>query len=266
MALRFADYRRPMQRNVKTPLLGALACVAGFAALAYALYDLRPVKSLDLRIFLHFTGEESPLVAPADVLIHLGDLGPLLAMTAAVVLLGLHFGRRRETIGALVVIVGANLTTQLLKVLLENPRYPAPDGVSHQAWADLLPSADAFPSGHTTAVASVAVALLLVAPARYRMSAAIAGLLLTAAEAGSVVVMTWHYPSDALGAVLVAATWGLLAVAALHLQISRRHETDQEGSPVELHRSRVRRSRTATSAARDRSCRCRAGARAGPRR
>jgi membrane-associated phospholipid phosphatase len=212
-----------MQRSVKMPLLGALGCIAGLAVLVYAAYSVGPVERLDLRIFLHFTGEDSRAMGPASLLIHLGDLGPLLIFMAMVVALGMYFGRRREIVAALAVIVGANLTTQLLKVVLENPRHATQNGMTHAVWSS-LPSADAFPSGHTTAAASVAVALLFVVPARHRMSALAAGILLTAALAISVVVLTWHYPSDALGAILVAALWGFLMVTGLRLRMPRRRD------------------------------------------
>jgi membrane-associated phospholipid phosphatase len=225
-----------MRHDFKTPLVGALACIGGLAALAYGAYSVGPVERLDLRIFLHFTDEDSRATGPAELLVHLGDLGPLLALMAAIVVFGLYFGRRREIIAAIAVIIGANLTTQLLKVALEHPRHTIHQGVTHAFWAELLPSADAFPSGHTTAAASVAVALLFVVPHRHQMTALAAGILLTAAVAVSVVVLTWHYPSDAVGAVLVAAIWGFLMAAALrpperHGRTERRQTTAMRGLP-----------------------------------
>src|SRR6185369_7860181 len=125
-------------------------------------------------------------------------------MMAAIGALGLHFGRRREVVAAFAVVVGANLITQVLKIALEHSRQPTSGGGSSSYWADLLPTSNAFPSGHTTAAAAVAVALALVVPARHALAAAIVGTLLVATVAGSVVVSGWHYPSDALGAILIA--------------------------------------------------------------
>lgn len=204
-----------MPRNIRAPLLAAGACLAAFGLLAYAAYSVGPIEHLDLRVFLHFQlGDPSGHVL-ANVLVHLGDLGPLLVMMAAIVALGLHFGRRREVVAAIAVVVGANLMTQVLKLALEHSRSGTSGGGSSSYWANLLPTSDAFPSGHTTAAAAVAVALLLVVPARHAIVAAAVGLLLVASVGGSVVVSGWHYPSDALGAMLVAATCGFLAVAAL---------------------------------------------------
>jgi membrane-associated phospholipid phosphatase len=204
-----------MPYDVRGPLLAAAACFAAFGLLAFAAYDIAPIEHLDLRLFLHLQLEGSPLQTLANVLVHLGDLGPLLMMMAAIVALGLHYGRRREVVAATAVIVGANLLTQVLKIALEHSRLSTPAGGSPSYWAQLLPTSDAFPSGHTTAAAAVAVALLLVVPARHARAAAIAGGLLIAAVASSVVVSGWHYPSDALGAVLIAAACGFLALAGL---------------------------------------------------
>jgi membrane-associated phospholipid phosphatase len=204
-----------MPRNVREPLLGAGICIAAFALLAFAAYRVGPIEHLDLSLFLHSQEQGSSVNALANVLVHIGDLGPLLLMMATVAGVGLYFGRRREVVAAMAVIVGANLVTQVLKIALEHSRQAAPGGGSASYWAQVLPSSDAFPSGHTTAAAAIAVALLLVVPARHVLGAALAGLLLVAAVGGSVVASGWHYPSDALGAVLVASTCGFLALAAL---------------------------------------------------
>jgi membrane-associated phospholipid phosphatase len=204
-----------MTRSVKAPLLAAIACAAAIAPLAAAAYGYGPVKALDLRILLHLERETGPSYHLASVLVNLGDLGSLLVLLAAVCAIGLYFGRRREVIAALVLVAGANLTTQLLKVTLEHARYKASQhGVE-------LPWADSFPSGHTTAAASIAVALLLVVPARHRFNAATGGMLLTAAVGLSVVILGWHYPSDVLGGLLVVATWSFAVLAALRFRAAR---------------------------------------------
>lgn len=204
-----------MTRSVKAPLFAAIVCAAAIAPLAAAAYAYGPVKSFDMRILLHLERETGTSYHLALVLVNLGDLGSLLALLAAVCGIGLYFGRRREVIAAIVIVAGANLTTQLLKVVLEHAR--------HKAWEHgvELPWANSFPSGHTTAAASIAVALLFVVPARRRFDAAAAGLLLTAAVALSVVILGWHYPSDVLGGLLVVATWGFAALAVLRLREAR---------------------------------------------
>ncbi len=141
------------------------------------------------------------------MLVNLGDLASLVVIGAVIVALGLHFGRRREVIAALVVIAGANLTTQALKSVLEHVRYKAAEHGFELPWAN------SFPSGHTTAAATLAVGLLFVVPARHRFAAAVAGFLLTAAVGISVMVLSWHYPSDVLGGLLVVGAWAFASLA-----------------------------------------------------
>jgi membrane-associated phospholipid phosphatase len=118
-------------------------------------------------------------------------------------------------LAALIVVAGANLTTQLLKTTLEHARHRAFEhGIE-------LPWPNSFPSGHTTAAASIAVALLLVVPAAHRLTAALLGVGLIAAVGLSVVILGWHYPSDVLGGLLVVGAWGFAGLAWLRLRAGR---------------------------------------------
>ena len=113
--------------------------------------------------------------------------------------------RRRVGLAVQVVVLmgGANLTTQVLKL-----------GVLHRpdlGLGDLL--LPALPSGHTTAAASVAAALVLVVPRRVRPSAAVLGAIYTTATGVSTLVGRWHRPSDAIAAVLVVLAWAGVATA-----------------------------------------------------
>ena len=113
-------------------------------------------------------------------------------------------------VAAVVVVAGANLTTQVLKVALAHPRYQPILG-AHQL------GSIAFPSGHTTAATSIAVAFALVVPRRLQPAAAVLGAGLVFAVGCSVIVLNWHYPSDVLGGILVAAGWGFAALAGLRI-------------------------------------------------
>jgi membrane-associated phospholipid phosphatase len=209
-----------MPHRVRTPLLAALACALAITPLAVVAYSLGPFQRVDLRILLHLRREEGPINALASVLVNLGDLLPLLIMLAAVCMIGLRLGRRREVLAAVVVVAGANLTTQLLKTTLEHARHKAFEhGIE-------LPWPNSFPSGHTTAAASIAVALLLVVPAAHRLAAALAGVALTAAVGLSVVILGWHYPSDVLGGLLIVGAWGFAALAWLRLRVGHGRAPD----------------------------------------
>jgi len=185
------------------------------ALLVVCAYTLDPVQSVDARILVHLAvALESRSYTAAEGVAQLGDPLPLIAMLAAVCAFALALGRRRQALAAVGVVAGANLTTQILKGLLAHPRFQPYVGY-HQPWPD------AFPSGHATAAASIAVALIIVAPRGVRPLAAAAGVVLTGLVGIAVIALEWHFPSDVLGGILVAAGWGFAAVAALRLSRPR---------------------------------------------
>ncbi len=197
-----------MTRRVKTPIAAWLGCAAALVLLAVAAYKVGAAQHLDgtllARLVAHQGGTAESL---AEAVAHLGDPVALLAMLAALCAVALWRGRPRDALAAFVVVAGANLTTQALKALLAHPRVqPALGG-------DPI-DPNAFPSGHTTAAASIAVAALFVVPARLRPLTALLGAGLVAAVGGSVVLLDWHFPSDVAGGVLVAAGWGFAVLAA----------------------------------------------------
>ena len=62
-----------------------------------------------------------------------------------------------------------------------------------------------YPSGTVTAVVALAAAAFLVAPRFARPLVAVAGGVVVVAVCAAVVVLRWHYPTDALGGVCVGA-------------------------------------------------------------
>lgn len=109
--------------------------------------------------------------------------------------------RRRWVLAlqAVVLVAGANLTTQLLKYeLLERPDLGAGS------------LANSLPSGHTTVAASFAAALLVVSPRRARPWLAVLGGGYAAATGVSTLIGQWHRPSDAIAALLVVLAWAAL--------------------------------------------------------
>ena len=121
--------------------------------------------------------------------------------------------RRRWSLAVQVAVlmIGANLTTQVLKKwVLYRP--------------DLGVEADygnTLPSGHTTAAASVSAALLLVVPPRARPWAAVLGAGYTTATGISTLIGQWHRPSDVVAAVLVVLAWTAIACALVALTPAR---------------------------------------------
>ncbi|MEU4690178.1 phosphatase PAP2 family protein [Actinoplanes sp. NPDC023714] len=137
------------------------------------------------------------------------NMRTLLVICLIVAAIGLARRRADLAAGAAVLVLGANITTQLLKSRL--PR-PALDGLSYP---------NSLPSGHTTAAASVAFAVVLVLPEAVRGLAALAGSLGTAVIAIGTVWARWHRPSDAIAALLVVLAWGALVAFAIRLRPSR---------------------------------------------
>jgi len=146
--------------------------------------------------------------------VKVGGLAPQLVLTAGVIGLALAAGRRRDALAAAVLVGGADLTTQLLKGALHQWRFEP-----LLSWSQVGP--EGFPSGHTTTVAALALAWSLVVAPRWRLVTLAVGAGVTAAVCWAVVVSRWHYPSDALGGVLVALTW-YFGVAAAVGQLSLR--------------------------------------------
>ncbi|MFD1505420.1 phosphatase PAP2 family protein [Georgenia yuyongxinii] len=107
-------------------------------------------------------------------------------------------------LGVGAVVGAANLTTQLLKYEVFNrPDLGITDGYA----------ANTLPSGHTTVAGSVGLAVLLVAPARWRWLVAPLAAVYTGATGIATMADGWHRASDVVAAVLVVTGWALLAVA-----------------------------------------------------
>ncbi len=201
-----------MPRNVRTPLLAAALCAAALVPLTIAAYAIGPVEHLDLSLLLRIRTQTSADSSSGIgvIVAQLANPLPTFLLLAVIAVLGWMFRRRPEVVAAVGVALGANLTTQVLKLLLAHPR-----GLG--SGVEGLPWSTAFPSGHTTGAASVGAALILVAPARYRLPAAIAGVGFALVVGTATVAADWHYPSDVLGGLLVVSSWTFAAIAALRI-------------------------------------------------
>jgi membrane-associated phospholipid phosphatase len=131
-------------------------------------------------------------------------------LVLAVLVTALARRRPRAAFAVGVIILGANVTTEVLKQLVATPR---PASLFSGGISPLPPAS--WPSGHSTAVMSLVLATVLAAPARLRPSAAALGASLAIAVAYSLLATGVHYPSDVFGGFLVAATWTLATVSAL---------------------------------------------------
>jgi membrane-associated phospholipid phosphatase len=129
----------------------------------------------------------------------------LVALVAAAI--GLMRRRVDLAVGAGVLVLGANLTTQALKANLVRPSLEAP-------------GPNSLPSGHTTAAVSVAFALVLVLPYAVRAAVALAGAVYVTVIAVATVWAAWHRPSDTVAALLVVLAWGGLVVCVVRARRS----------------------------------------------
>jgi membrane-associated phospholipid phosphatase len=215
-----------LARNVRAPLAGCLACAVGFAILAVLVHKGDSVQHFDAVLLGHFAERGSRTGSVAAGIVLLGDLGVLLPLLAIACGIALARHRPRAALAALFVVAGANLTTQLFKALLAHPRFQALLGAEQIG-------ANSFPSGHTTAVASIAIAIAFafVVPREWRPAVALIGAGVVAAVGCSVMALSWHYPSDVLGGILVASGWGFAALAGLRASRSEsRRRSLQLGS------------------------------------
>lgn len=141
----------------------------------------------------------------SDRLLRTVSIGSLALLGGGIMLVAAARGRGLLALAVGGVIIGSNLTTQLLKKTLERP--------------DLLADPDVFsfnslPSGHATVAMSLAAALVLAVPARARPFAALLGGLYATAIAAMTLAAGWHRPSDAFAAFAVVGAWtfGMAAV------------------------------------------------------
>ncbi|MDT3766623.1 phosphatase PAP2 family protein [Gleimia hominis] len=124
-------------------------------------------------------------------------VGTVLVMLVAVVVrrpaLALRLG---------VLVVGANVTTQVLKTwVIARPFLHI--GVD-------LPNS--FPSGHMTVSLSLSLALVIACKQRIRSLVALIAALVNALVAIAIMGVGWHRPADIVGAVIVVALWALVLV------------------------------------------------------
>lgn len=215
----------------RNALIGAAGGV-GLLLLTWLLtFHLGIARRADQAIFSGFydLGSHGTIESIAHAVVGLCNPRPYVYLAAIPLLVALMRRRFRLAIGIGAILLGANVTTELLKPLLAQPRPSALLG-------GVTPVADAsWPSGHATAAMTWALCLILAVPQRFRPAAAAFGAALAVGVCYSFLVLGTHYPSDALGGYLVATTWTLLGVAALRAtELPRRRAREGTESRVPL--------------------------------
>jgi membrane-associated phospholipid phosphatase len=199
-----------MARGERFLLRCAAACALAFVFLLVVAYHSPLARWTDARALEDFAGiEQRPLLGSlGERIVELANLQPMLVLTFGVLLVALATARLRQGVAAFTLIAAANVTTQILKPLLAEPR-------SASVLDQGPPSAEGFPSGHATVAMSLALALVIVAPRAWRGFASVAGTGLVLAVSFSLLGLAWHFPSDVLGGYLVATGWCFVALAGL---------------------------------------------------
>jgi membrane-associated phospholipid phosphatase len=202
-----------------------LAVVTWFIAFHVGL-----VERVDASVLRGFAGLRRPWIdSKAYNIATLCNAKPYVLLCAVLLLAALILRRGRIAVAVVGILLGANLTTQILKSLLtqSHPVKFYLDGM-------LMVQGSAWPSGHATAAMSLALCAVLVARARWRPAVAALGAAFAIAVSFSFLILIWHYPSDVLGGFLVAGTWTLLGVGCVWTADARWPRRARRSSPVRL--------------------------------
>ena len=189
--------------HVAWPTVVAALAAAG-VAVTYQVFVLRSLgQSVDTAALQGADVDHPRAVEIMDRALNGTTLVSLIGVCVAAAAIGMLRRRIDLAVGAAVLVIGANLTTQALKLRLDRPDL------------DGFPAPNSFPSGHTAAAASVAFALILVLPAAIRGLLALIGATYVAVIAVATVWAEWHRPSDTIAALLVVLAWGGVISAVL---------------------------------------------------
>ena len=143
-------------------LAGAAGCVVLLLITWFAAFHVGVVRSADRSIFSGFyeLSAHGWIHRVAYHLASLCDPSPYVYFVPIPIVIALLRGRPRVAVAVGVILLGANVTTHVLKPLLEEPR-----SASFFGWNAPIYGAT-WPSGHATAAMSLALSLVLAVPAR----------------------------------------------------------------------------------------------------
>ena len=197
-----------MDQRTRRLLFGAVGCAGLFAAILVLAYGFPAAREADAKALQGFLGFQRPSVSAAtNALTSVGDPPVVALLGALLALIAFLRGRPRIAVAVVALIGLTSVSSQLLKAVLAYPRYTG------TAFAH-IPS-EAFPSGHSTAVMSLAIAAVMVVPARMRPLAALVGTGVALAVGVALISVAAHFPSDVAGGYLLATFWGLVLAVGL---------------------------------------------------
>ena len=163
----------------------------------------------------------SALADGSDTVLNVVSVASLLGAVALVATVALIRLERVRGLAAIGLLVGANVSTFVLKrYLLERPDL----GIREVSPATL----NSLPSGHATAVISASAALLFVVPTRWRYPTALAGLVVGTVTALATMSAGWHRAGDSMAAFLMVGVCG----HRRRCRPDRRHRAPVIGRPL----------------------------------
>ncbi len=182
-------------------LIGAVLAVASFIGLERTFIESARGQIIDESALLGSTRGKASLEGITQFVVGIVSVRFLIAVVVVAVVVALVRKQWGDAARAVVIVAGANLTTQILKEMIERPEIGG-------AWAP----GNSLPSGHTTVAASAAAVALLVAPRAARPIVAIIGAIYAAATGIATMSLGWHRPSDVIAAIAVVTAWTLLVM------------------------------------------------------
>jgi membrane-associated phospholipid phosphatase len=185
--------------------LVAVAFAAAFAVTLLAALHTQRGLSLDRSAFERVSGNAPlPFRSAGQRTLRTIDAATVAATLLVLAFLALARGRVARAVAATAVVVLSVGTAELLK-----------HGLPRLAGAVPAGRPPTLPSGHTAVAVSLGLALVIAVPPVLRPTAALAGAAYGAAIAFSVVVLGWHYPSDAIASFFVCGFWAAVVGLAL---------------------------------------------------
>lgn len=133
----------------------------------------------------------------ADGILSQMTVGSLVIITVAIGLIGVLRGRVVLGVAGVAIVLGGQVITQVLKLVLPRPEFASSSG---------SPLHNSFPSGHSAIATSIVCALILVVPFGIRGVIGIAGIIAATAVNAYTVIAKWHRLSDTIGGNAAALT------------------------------------------------------------
>ncbi|MEI8083132.1 MAG: phosphatase PAP2 family protein [Actinomycetes bacterium] len=201
--------QRTRDRAVAGLLIGILVCLLVLVAVYGVLIRTGWGQRLDVEAYFGRVAVARDY-QPFNTTI-LDAVTKVTVVVLALVIVAIGYLRRAMVVAIITVLAwgGAIVGTEVFKIALARPNL-VPEIFVDPASKFLD---NTYPSGHATITTALGLALVLLAPVRWRPWVAVAAGALSAAYAGAVLFAGWHRPSDAVGAI---AWSGLcLAIAAV---------------------------------------------------